>query len=1063
MLRWIFLFIIIANSSLVVQTALYAQRYTIDLGGQWQIIPDPQNRGLHETWYETGRMPEGKTVIVPAEWETVLGIDYNGIVWYQKSISIPNNMNMENRCCLLRFLGAATETCVWINGVEVGSHVGPWTIFDVDITKHINPGDNAVIVVRLDEKVGHNTQGFLPIIAPHFGGLWQNVELLLLSSPQFLDDTRIQIDAATVDPVNQNATLRISIPVIGKKNGSVRFTLFDPQNRKVVSEPCDYQSAIADWNWTGKVMLWDFNRPNLYHLDIELLDKQENVLDAVRTMFGFRKVEASGPRILLNNKDLIVQGVLTWGYYPPALSPNPDPELFRNQLRYFKACGFNLVKFCLWLPPQRLLDIVDEEGMLAWVEYPTWHPKIDQAHREQLFHEYTEMSHHDGNHPSVILRSITCETGSSADIEVIRELYDLLKKRCPGTLVVDDSSWIGWNRIHDFWDDHSYGNNRTWRDKLTSLQKHIKTHGVKPLILGEAIAADTWIDLLSLETARREKAWWLPRWIEEQFAFEEKLRKRFAGPSYDPVVDLRTQSLKYALDMRRWQLETYREQMPHGGYVVSTIRDVTLCAMGLLDNQNQPKWSVEEWAFHGPVMVSLTTSHDQRAFRGGDLLLLNPKYRTLNWNGYTEKTLPIDWSLGKKTLYQDSTNLSEDICFRTDSVTKPTMKTAVLSYTHEKVTINLKWELWALPEARPVTSGTCLYADTDERLHRLFPTARILKPDQAIPNDVAIVITGAMNKKVLDYLCKGGRVLHLTSSKSGSFRNEGIWFLRGTAWAPPVPESFFDRCPGPMLSYLQQFELGGNSIIRGEVLWDQVDPLLAFIETHDLTTVRPNLLLFQTRVGKGRLIVSCLRHEGGQEVNYAGYWLARELADYLLTGPEPTRSLNEETIQTLYDNLSTETLDIDPTWFFKVDPNNIGLNAGYVNRNYDDSHWKTLDAHSAQEGQIWNRYDGWGWYRKTITIPPHWKGRRVRLVFDSVDDMYQLYVNGRLAGGYGKQDRSESSFLKRTWVNISDFIHVGSNNTLSVRVYDWAGAGGLNGRVWLTTGSADEQTELLRR
>jgi hypothetical protein len=31
----------------------------------------------------------------------------------------------------------------------------------------------------------------------------------------------------------------------------------------------------------------------------------------------------------------------------------------------------------------------------------------------------------------------------------------------PGALVEDDSSWIGWNRMHDFYDDHPYGNNHT--------------------------------------------------------------------------------------------------------------------------------------------------------------------------------------------------------------------------------------------------------------------------------------------------------------------------------------------------------------------------------------------------------------------------------------------------------------------------------------------------------------------------------------------------------------------------------------------------------------------------
>ncbi len=54
------------------------------------------------------------------------------------------------------------------------------------------------------------------------------------------------------------------------------------------------------------------------------------------------------------------------------------------------------------------------------------------------------------------MRSVTCETGPSADLDVLQNLYDLLKAQAPATLVEDDSSWIGWNRIHDFWDDHTY-------------------------------------------------------------------------------------------------------------------------------------------------------------------------------------------------------------------------------------------------------------------------------------------------------------------------------------------------------------------------------------------------------------------------------------------------------------------------------------------------------------------------------------------------------------------------------------------------------------------------------
>lgn len=70
------------------------------------------------------------------------------------------------------------------------------------------------------------------------------------------------------------------------------------------------------------------------------------------------------------------------------------------------------MKFCLFVPPKKYLELCDELGMLAWVEYPTWHPKLDEKHLAELRQEYAEFFAFDCNHPSVILRSLTCETGS---------------------------------------------------------------------------------------------------------------------------------------------------------------------------------------------------------------------------------------------------------------------------------------------------------------------------------------------------------------------------------------------------------------------------------------------------------------------------------------------------------------------------------------------------------------------------------------------------------------------------------------------------------------------------
>ena len=82
----------------------------------------------------------------------------------------------------------------------------------------------------------------------------------------------------------------------------------------------------------------------------------------------------------------------------------------------------------------------------------------------------------------------------------------------------------------------------------------------------------------------------------------------------EAVMRLEADSKRYAMLMRKYQIETYRNQIPFGGYVVSVIRDFPFAAMGLLDYRGKPKWGNDVWNWHGEQLFVVKTPGDRRSF-----------------------------------------------------------------------------------------------------------------------------------------------------------------------------------------------------------------------------------------------------------------------------------------------------------------------------------------------------------------------------------------------------------------------------------------------------------------
>jgi hypothetical protein len=110
-------------------------------------------------------------------WEKVLGKDFDGTAIYRCKLPAFEPQQIAQRRIWIELDGVATHAILRIEGKQVGEHLGAWTVWRIDVTPWYRPG--LEIEVEVDERVGHNTQGFLPVFLPHFGGIWKAVRLLL--------------------------------------------------------------------------------------------------------------------------------------------------------------------------------------------------------------------------------------------------------------------------------------------------------------------------------------------------------------------------------------------------------------------------------------------------------------------------------------------------------------------------------------------------------------------------------------------------------------------------------------------------------------------------------------------------------------------------------------------------------------------------------------------------------------------------------------------------------------------------------------------------------------------
>ncbi|MCL2005990.1 MAG: hypothetical protein FWG73_07465 [Planctomycetaceae bacterium] len=364
---------------------------------------------------------------------------------YRRTFTIPENWS-EEYSILLHFGAVDWEAIVFVNGQQVGKHLGGYSPFSFDITQYIRREEQNELVVHVFDPSEHGEQprgkqSTVPtgIWYTASTGIWQTVWLEPVP-PNYIKSLQMHADL-------DSGTVTI-LPILSEPNGVASKDL------TLVAEAFDEgQSVAKSFGGSDGPMLMRFDqfgvkpwspespKPHLYQIRVQLLHKDVPV-DTVGSYFAFRNFaivrDSDGyPVVQLNGKRLFLMGIVDQGYWPDGLYTAPSDIAQVMDIRVAKSLGFNAIRKYQKIEPERWYFWCDQWGMLVWQDMPGGDNRSAKA--QQQFHaELQRMIQSRQYHPSIMAWTIFNEGAGQHNVaDYVEMLYDI----DPSRLVNATSGW----------------------------------------------------------------------------------------------------------------------------------------------------------------------------------------------------------------------------------------------------------------------------------------------------------------------------------------------------------------------------------------------------------------------------------------------------------------------------------------------------------------------------------------------------------------------------------------------------------------------------------------------
>lgn len=391
----------------------------VSLAQGWQFALDPADQGTRQNWQSgtVGLGWEPATIPHVLDPRTDPEVFYGSIGWYRLTFrgpEIPAGLGWA-----LRFEQVRRVARVWLNGRELGTHHDPYTPFELPATG-LRQGAPNTLVVRVDYRRKRGLrEGWW-----NWGGITRPVSLVA-RGPVVMHDAgllpqRVCVGSrcawnVLVDGWLENAGDTVQRPAVAVRLQSPDGTVSEGSAVPRALRPGERIRLRFAVPVAGKPKLWAPEDPNLYAATVSTRAGGRPV-QVDRRRIGLRSVAVVDGMLRLNDRVLDLRGASIQediaGRGPALTDADID-----NTVDELKELGVNVTR-AHYLLDQRLLDRLDEEGILVWNQAPVYHRDRQLKTPGQRSFELDVVRKtilEARNHPAVITHSVANELTSVPD------------------------------------------------------------------------------------------------------------------------------------------------------------------------------------------------------------------------------------------------------------------------------------------------------------------------------------------------------------------------------------------------------------------------------------------------------------------------------------------------------------------------------------------------------------------------------------------------------------------------------------------------------------------------